>query len=223
MDLILFNTIVNLTWYTLTVLFVLYKYTSFFSYVVNFIRFLWRLVCWVKKGVFSVYAYLRKTQGYTQLSDSDPEVLLPMRNKQANRGIKGVIFSITKNIRNWVANTIRKKKDSQPILPLHNPFNSLFYENQLEELYASADKDNNTSEFRFDVPTNNVNVVVFPRKNGQTLRGERSVENSELLFNSEYIFKKLKGVQEEDVDIATQYQSLMNNLSSSDSSSSDSD
>lgn len=38
-DLYLFNTIVNTVWYIFTILFVLYKFTSFFSYIYNFSRF----------------------------------------------------------------------------------------------------------------------------------------------------------------------------------------
>lgn len=39
MDLLLFNTIINTVWYVFTALFILYKYTSFFSYGYNFVRF----------------------------------------------------------------------------------------------------------------------------------------------------------------------------------------
>jgi len=53
-DLYLFNTIVNVLWYLFTVLFVLYRYTTFFSYIYNFIRFCGKLFT----GVSYVYKYI---------------------------------------------------------------------------------------------------------------------------------------------------------------------
>ncbi len=52
MDLYLFNTIINMIWYMFTILFLLYKFTSFFSYMYNFVRFcgkIWKGVGWIKE------------------------------------------------------------------------------------------------------------------------------------------------------------------------------
>ncbi len=53
-DLYLFNTIVNTLWYLFTILFVLYKYTAFFSYIYNFVKFCGKLF----SGVSYVYKYI---------------------------------------------------------------------------------------------------------------------------------------------------------------------
>lgn len=170
---------------------------------------------------------MRRSQGYTQLSESDSEVLLPMRNKQATRGFVGLLSTMATNIRRWCTNIFKKTEDVQPILPLHNPFDSLYYEHQLEELIASGDKDGDTSEFTFDVPNNSNEFVISPHKTFHTTTENQNQhandppQDSNLLFNSDYIFNKLYYNEDNDNSIASQYQSLINNASSSDSASSE--
>lgn len=53
-DLYLFNTIINTLWYLFTILFVLYKYTAFFSYIYNFVKFCGKLFL----GVSYIYKYI---------------------------------------------------------------------------------------------------------------------------------------------------------------------
>lgn len=68
MDLYVFNTVINSIWYLFTILFVLYKFTSFFSYAYNFFKFctkLWSFLKWAKD---QITVYLRKRKGYTYLS-----------------------------------------------------------------------------------------------------------------------------------------------------------
>lgn len=85
-DLYLFNTIINTIWYIFTVLFVLYKFTSFFSYIYNFFRFCGKLF----NGIYYVYdqikIYIRKRRGYIYLpSDDDIEandILLPEQRRK---------------------------------------------------------------------------------------------------------------------------------------------
>lgn len=43
-DLYLVNTIINAIWYIFTILFLLYRFTSFFSYIYNFVRFCGKIV-----------------------------------------------------------------------------------------------------------------------------------------------------------------------------------
>lgn len=53
-DLYLFNTIINTIWYIFTILFVLYRFTSFFSYIYNFSRFCGKIFT----GIKYVYNYI---------------------------------------------------------------------------------------------------------------------------------------------------------------------
>lgn len=53
-DIYFINTVINIIWYIFSILFVLYKFTSFFSYIYNFGKFLGRLtqgICYVKDRV----------------------------------------------------------------------------------------------------------------------------------------------------------------------------
>ena len=86
-DLYLFNTIINTIWYIFTILFVLYRFTSFFSYIYNFVRFCGKLF----NGIYFVYdqirIYIRKRRGYVYLSSDDIEaqdrdILLPDQNSK---------------------------------------------------------------------------------------------------------------------------------------------
>ena len=42
-DIYLINTVINIIWYIFSILFVLYKFTSFFKYIYNFGKFLGKL------------------------------------------------------------------------------------------------------------------------------------------------------------------------------------
>ena len=63
-DLYLFNTIINTIWYLFTLLFVLYKFTSLFSYGYNFLRFCGKLF----NSLYYVYdritIYIKRRNGY---------------------------------------------------------------------------------------------------------------------------------------------------------------
>ena len=70
-DLYLFNTVINALWYLFTILFVLYRYTKFFSYIYNFIKFCGKLVT----GASYVYNFINPT----------PQVDLEAQYLQENR------------------------------------------------------------------------------------------------------------------------------------------
>ncbi|NBP13888.1 hypothetical protein EBU95_05730 [bacterium] len=83
-DLYLFNTVMNTIWYIFTILFVLYRFTSFFSYIYNFLRFCANLWTWVTWGWNEIVAFIRRRQGYIRIDPENPhdtEHLLPERNK----------------------------------------------------------------------------------------------------------------------------------------------
>jgi hypothetical protein len=67
-DLYLFNTIVNTIWYIFTILFVLYRFTSLFSYIYNFSRFCGKLFT----GVHHIYTYTKNANRYQNI-DTDIE------------------------------------------------------------------------------------------------------------------------------------------------------
>ena len=74
-DFYLFNTIINTFWYIFTILFVLYKFTSFFTYVINFVNFckdLWINLIWIQTKITDYILYKR---GYIRINED--EHLLP--------------------------------------------------------------------------------------------------------------------------------------------------
>lgn len=77
MDLYLFNTIVNSVWYLFTILFVLYRFTSFFSYAYNFVLFCRDLYQYTRQGFTYIYNYIRSQSGYTRIGTDETEHLLP--------------------------------------------------------------------------------------------------------------------------------------------------
>jgi hypothetical protein len=79
-DLYLFNTIINALWYLFTVLFVLYKYTKFFTYIYNFVRFCGKLVT----GASYVYSFI---------NPPPPQVDLEAQYLQENRNKKKTLYS----------------------------------------------------------------------------------------------------------------------------------
>jgi hypothetical protein len=85
-DLYLFNTIINTLWYLFTILFVLYKYTAFFSYIYNFVKFCGKLF----SGVSYVYKYI---SGNNNLNRVDIE----SQNNQNNQNNNKTFYQKCKN------------------------------------------------------------------------------------------------------------------------------
>ena len=82
-DLYLFNTIVNTIWYIFTILFVLYRFTSLFSYMYNFSRFCGKLFT----GVHHIYTYTKNTNRYQNI-DTDTDIESQLRPKSAFQKFK---------------------------------------------------------------------------------------------------------------------------------------
>jgi hypothetical protein len=63
-DLYLLNTIINIIWYIFTVLFLLYKFTSFFGYIYNFLRFCGKIFGVIHYIYDKGRIYLYRRNGY---------------------------------------------------------------------------------------------------------------------------------------------------------------
>lgn len=66
-DLYLFNTVINLIWYIFTVIFLLYRFTSFFNYIYNFIRFCSRLFSGIGYVYKQIKIYINNKRGYVEI------------------------------------------------------------------------------------------------------------------------------------------------------------
>jgi hypothetical protein len=68
-DLYLFNTVINLIWYIFTIIFLLYRFTSFFNYIYNFIRFCSRLFGGINYIYTQIKIYINKKRGYVEINN----------------------------------------------------------------------------------------------------------------------------------------------------------
>jgi hypothetical protein len=62
MDIYLFNTVINSIWYVFTILFLLYKFTTFFSHAYNFLKFCGKLISSGKYVVNLCINYFQQKQ-----------------------------------------------------------------------------------------------------------------------------------------------------------------
>lgn len=94
MDLYLYNTILNTVWYLFTVIFLLYRFTSFFNYAYHFIRFcgkFWEFLKWSKEYLFN--------RGHIRLEENIDEQLLPeSQNGNNKKGLYEIIKNSCNNI-----------------------------------------------------------------------------------------------------------------------------
>lgn len=68
-DLYLLNIIINAIWYIFTIIFVLYRFTSFFNYIYNYIKFCSKLVGGINHIIYKCYTYIKypNNHEYTDL------------------------------------------------------------------------------------------------------------------------------------------------------------
>lgn len=96
MDLYLFNTIINVIWYLFTIVFILYRYTSLFSYAINFLRFCNNLWSWstfiYKKSV--TYLYKRETHNNEGLcTENEKTMTFYQKTKNYMHSLYGKMYT----------------------------------------------------------------------------------------------------------------------------------
>jgi hypothetical protein len=101
MDFVIFNSIMSSVWYIFTILFVLYRFTSFFTYMYGFVRFckkLWDGIgyCWTQVSI-----YLQKRRGYIP-ADSDEPLLSEFQPQSTFQQIKGLCFNMYKKAYSFI-------------------------------------------------------------------------------------------------------------------------
>lgn len=203
MDLYLFNTVINTLWYLFTILFVLYKFTSFFSYVYNFVRFLgklWSGINWCKNHMVT---YINKKSGYYEINNQSIGVL-------PDSSCKPSWFTRSKQ---YITNCINSFLGRQHLIPSINERESII----LKESFRSKQSDSFEKELDCRLPFDRNNalesiIVTEPQKHfgfesksfvfNQDLpfqynKNEPSEENSNLLLDSIYISKMINQTSNE--------------------------
>lgn len=82
MDFYFFTSFVNMIWQIFTILFVLYRFTSFFSMMYNFLLFVGKLFKGVVYVKDQVSLYIARRRGYSYLSDEEIHGLPSSRHRQ---------------------------------------------------------------------------------------------------------------------------------------------
>lgn len=70
MDFIFFTSVVNLIWQIFTILFILYRFTSFFSMMYNFILFIGKLFKGVTYIKDKITGYIAQKRGYSSINNN---------------------------------------------------------------------------------------------------------------------------------------------------------
>ena len=95
MDFYFLTSLVNMFWQIFTILFVLYRFTSFFSMMYNFILFVGKLLKGVVYIKDQISLYIARRRGYSYLSDDEIHDLPSNRNRYTQP-------SLYTKVTNWI-------------------------------------------------------------------------------------------------------------------------
>lgn len=168
-DLYLFNTIINVIWYIFTILFVLYKFTSFFTYIYGFVKFCTKTVGWITWGVDKVKLFIDQQTGYSNSdidtdtdTDTDEE---PIQTKPT------IMQNLKKKARIvwYYAFGKPKKQNTYYDIPLYETQHSTYLNRSLKLTNSDYSKDNeqqflqqylnNLEQTTCDIPFKPPNVI----------------------------------------------------------------
>jgi hypothetical protein len=190
MDIYLFSAIANVVWYCFTVIFLLYKFTSFFSYVYKFIIFSGRLftgVSWVSNKIYSFIMYRK---GYSNTIKLEESTSLLADDEEYNRFNENPLFL------EKLKNKIWKQKpyvQNEQLYELHvSNFNSV------PDFKIETPKNSQLKKaVQFDVNTNSFqDTKLHPVPSGisysaKPIEIKEHLTNSNILFDSEFINKNI--------------------------------
>lgn len=117
MDIYLFSAITNIIWYAFTILFLLYRFTTFFSWIWNFLIFMSNLVsCFKWLGNKMTYIYQYYYKGYRPPFDLEENPYEPLLDKNE----KSMIMRVKDNIVGFLPPSwINKKEDNEELYELY--------------------------------------------------------------------------------------------------------
>lgn len=181
-DLYLFNTIINTIWYLFTILFVLYKFTSFFSYMYNFIKFCGKLFTWIKYIYDQIIIYLQKKRGYKYTLLNDLESQTTQQNKTYFQKIKDNIWKSYVKFKLYLGfSHIQRPSQTNHGIPLtenvsnSNIKNESYYNSSEQEYFNNYIDDLNKSSILFDYHNN---------ENIEDSNTSNNFENSDSISNN---------------------------------------
>lgn len=199
-DIIIVQNIFNIIWYIFTMLFLLYKFTSFFTYIYNFGKFLGKL-----------------TQGILYIKNRTSLFLKNRRNEYVNVETNQTTHnkSILTRIKNKFVNYIWGNKNKTEVLPLYETRVSnisfkksscsgqedrIYFENHINNLMMESTASCNqepeveNSEYKYYLDTSYQSQESKNTKEyKEEIENQVENENSNLLLESNFIKEKLNG------------------------------
>uniref|UniRef100_A0A6C0DVK1 Uncharacterized protein n=1 Tax=viral metagenome TaxID=1070528 RepID=A0A6C0DVK1_9ZZZZ len=159
MDITVLSAIINIIWYIGTSLFLLFKFTSLFSYAINFSKFCWRLLT-STKYLFNLVFYKKK---YTLVQTDENDIEHHNENTSFFSKIKTSIKKIYYKTYHYIfnkhhPNSIRSQPLSTPLTTYETADSSMYINNshnsaENQMFYQQLDNLNN-SEYATQVTDN---------------------------------------------------------------------
>lgn len=175
-DLYLFNTVINTLWYLFTILFVLYKYTAFFSYIYNFVKFCGKLF----SGVSYVYKYI---SGNNNLNRVDIESQNNQNNKSLYQKCKNYI---TKNYNYYYRKIF--------------PNSSVQVSSRNINTFIPLVETNYSSQIKFSTQLNTSNEDVFRRQSNSNLNENNFDYNKIKELEQKLFINKMNELQKSELE-----------------------
>ena len=160
MDFYFLTSLVNMFWQIFTILFVLYRFTSFFSMMYNFILFVGKLLKGVVYIKDQISLYIARRRGYSYLSDDEIHDLPSNRNRYTQP-------SLYTKVTNWIFG-----RQARTNIPL--------YETRTSYVHNFNDHDINRSELATPIP-------LSPRSSHADTEFENHMHND--MMNSREFYK----------------------------------
>jgi len=187
-DLYLFNTIINTIWYIFTVLFVLYRFTSFFNYIYNFIKFCSKLFSGVSYLINKVNAYINYPNNYTYSSLESQTNTQPTFLQRCKTYIKSFFYKPTSTSNTNSNSNLYYIEQEKALLKQKE---REIFDKQMNELYDSEIDQFHTSNVsqstHFDFNSNiHLNSLDKSKFDNQYFNNKNDIEyntNSKLFYS----------------------------------------
>ncbi len=180
-DFFLVSAIINTIWQIFTILFVLYKFTSFFSTIYNFILFLGRLFTRIKYVFEQISMYITKKRGYSFFHQNELSELPSQR-------------------RSWFSKLRSRDNDTKPFYETRTSFVSSQFNVDLENAMTNQTNHRRSKsqpsihELQLSESLQNVNLNHVTENNEQLNNKNLpfNAKNSNMLLNSDFMFNIFK-------------------------------
>lgn len=163
MDFYLLTSVINMFWQIFTILFVLYRFTSFFSMMYNFFLFLSKILKGVVYVKDQISLYISRKRGYSYLSNDE---INGLPNGRPNN-------SWFTKIKEWV---FRKSTDSHiPLYETRTSYMNMNASSNFPEREEVSSPRSSKNDFDFE---NHMNNMMNPNYQSSEFYGNKNLKSS---------------------------------------------